>query len=222
MDKYTEIVAFLRSAETRSFTGAARVMKLTPSAVSKLISRLEDRLGVRLFDRRAREVVLTHEGCSYQASAQAVVDAMQDADSVAEALPSQVAGTIRVHTMFTFARYQIAPWLLDFQASHPGLTVELHIGSQFVDLFDQGIDLAIHSGVLPDSSRVATQISRSQWIVCASPGYLRKWGHPATPADLAVPLIHPLLADPLGHPLHLLLGDLQPGQGRQVGPTRGE
>jgi len=184
MDKYSEIVAFVQSAELSSFSAAARALELTPSAVSKLVTRLENRLRVRLFNRQSKAVALTEEGIAYLHSARAVVEAMAEADSVAESLPRSIRGTIRVHSMFTFVTYQILPWLPEFIDEHPGLNVEFHVGPQFVDLFDQGIDLAIHSGVLPDSRRVARQIASSRWVVCASPGYIEKHGQPATPEAL--------------------------------------
>lgn len=184
MDRYAEIVAFVRSAELSSFSAAARRLELTPSAISKLVTRLENRLRVRLFNRQRQSVALTEEGLAWLPSARAVIDAMTEADSLGESLKKSIQGTIRVHTMFTFAKYQILPWLPAFVDEHPGLTVEFHVGPQFVDLFDQGIDVAIHSGVLPDSTRVARQIARSRWVICASPGYVAKHGQPATPDAL--------------------------------------
>lgn len=184
MDKYAEIVAFVASAEHASFSAAARTLELTPSAVSKLVTRLENRLRVRLFTRQARTVSLTEEGNAFMHSARGVIEAMAEADSVAESLPTSVRGTIRVHTMFTFAKHQILPWLPDFLTEHPDLTVEFHVGPQFVDMFDQGIDVAIHSGILPDSSRIARKIASSRWIVCASPDFLARYGQPATPEAL--------------------------------------
>jgi DNA-binding transcriptional LysR family regulator len=129
-------------------------------------------------------VSLTEEGRAYLISAQGVVDAMAEADSVAEALPTTVRGTLRIHTMPTFARHQVGPWLLEFLEGHPGLSVEIHSGPQFIDMFDQGIDIAIHSGVLSDSSRVARKIAATRWIVCASPKYIENHGTPRTPEEL--------------------------------------
>ncbi|MFP3373684.1 LysR family transcriptional regulator, partial [Pseudomonas sp. SIMBA_068] len=86
----------------------------TPSAISKLIARLEDRLRVRLFQRGSRVLTLTEEGAAYLRSAKAVVEAMSEADSLAEGLPSRVSGTLRIHTMTSFAKQQIVPWLPEF------------------------------------------------------------------------------------------------------------
>ena len=118
-------------------------------------------------------MTLTEEGVAFEGCARAVTEAMAAADSLAEALLRRVAGVLRIHTMTTFAKHQILPWLPEFL-----------VANQFVDRFDQGVDVAIHSGVLPDSSRVARRIGESEWLVCASPAYLLKHGEPKTPEDL--------------------------------------
>ena len=184
MDHYSQLLAFLGAAEHGNFSAAARACGLTPSAISKLISRLEDRLQVRLFQRGTRSLTLTEEGAAYLVSARAVSNAMAEADSLAEAFPTRVSGTLRVHTMTTFAKHQIIPWLPEFLAAYPGLTVDIQVGAQFSDQFDQGLDVAIHSGVLPDSTRIARKVGQSRWIVCASPEYLARHGTPEHPAQL--------------------------------------
>jgi DNA-binding transcriptional LysR family regulator len=157
---------------------------MTPSAISKLIARLEDRLRVRLFQRGSRVLTLTEEGAAYLRSAKAVVEAMSEADSLAEGLPSRVSGTLRIHTMTSFAKQQIVPWLPEFLDTYPGLDVEIQLGAQFVDQFEQGLDIAIHSGILPSSSRIAKKIGECEWLLCASPDYLEKYGTPQQPIDL--------------------------------------
>lgn len=184
MDNYSQLLAFLGAAEHGNFSAAARACGMTPSAISKLISRLEDRLQVRLFQRGTRSLTLTEEGAAYLVSARAVSNAMAEADSLAEAFPTRVSGTLRVHTMTTFAKHQIIPWLPEFLAAYPGLTVDIQVGAHFSDQFDQGLDVAIHSGVLPDSSRIARKIGQSRWILCASPAYLAAHGTPAHPGQL--------------------------------------
>ncbi|MFJ3681691.1 LysR family transcriptional regulator [Pseudomonas sp. NPDC090208] len=184
MDNYSQMLAFVWATEHGNFSAAARANGLTPSAISKLITRLEDRLQVRLFQRGTRTLTLTEEGSAYLLSARAVINAMAEADSLAEAFPDRVSGSLRVHTMTTFAKHQILPWLPEFLATYPGLTVDVQVGPQYVDLFDQGLDVAIHSGSLPDSSRIARKIGESAWVTCASPEYLARRGTPAQPEDL--------------------------------------
>lgn len=157
---------------------------MTPSAISKLIARLENRLRVRLFQRGSRVLTLTAEGAAYLRSARAVVEAMSEADSLAEGLPSRVSGTLRIHTMTSFAKQQIVPWLPEFLDLYPGLDVEIQLGAQFIDQFEQGLDIAIHSGILPSSSRIAKKIGECEWLLCAAPDYLEKYGTPQRPEDL--------------------------------------
>jgi len=184
MDNYSQMLAFMWATEHGSFSAAARANGLTPSAISKLITRLEDRLQVRLFQRGNRTLTLTDEGAAYRVSARAVINAMAEADSLAQAFPDRVSGALRIHTMTTFAKHQILPWLPDFLAAYPGLTVDVQVGPQYVDLFDQGLDIAIHSGGLPDSSRVARKIGESAWVTCASAEYLARRGTPTRPDEL--------------------------------------
>jgi DNA-binding transcriptional LysR family regulator len=178
------MLAFIWSTESGSFSAAARAHEMTPSAISKLIARLEDRLRVRLFQRGSRVLTLTEEGAAYLRSAKAVVEAMSEADSLAEGLPSRVSGTLRIHTMTSFAKQQIVPWLPEFLDTYPGLDIEIQLGAQFVDQFEQGLDMAIHSGILPSSSRIAKKIGECEWLLCASPDYLEKYGTPQQPQDL--------------------------------------
>lgn len=183
-DNYSQMLAFLWAYEHGSFSAAARAHDLSPSAISKLLTRLENRLSVRLFQRGTRSLILTEEGRVYLRSAKAVVEAMAEADSLAELFPARVSGTLRIHTMATFARHQIVPWLAEFLDAYPGLSVEIDVGAQYVDQFDQGLDIAIHSGVLPDSTRVARRIGEASWITCAAPEYLQTCGMPTAPSDL--------------------------------------
>ena len=184
MDNFSQLQAFMWANEHGNFSAAARANGLTPSTISKLITRLQNRLQVRLFQRGNRSLTLTEEGSAYLVSAREVINAMAEADSLAEAFPTRVSGSLRIHTMTTFAKHQIMPWLPEFLATYPGLTVDIQVGAQYVDHFDQGLDIAIHSGVLPDSSRIARKIGESAWVTCASPEYLARRGTPVHPEEL--------------------------------------
>ncbi|HBX0750235.1 LysR family transcriptional regulator [Enterobacter hormaechei] len=184
MDNYSQLMAFIWACEHGNFSAAARANGLTPSAMSKLISRLESRLQVRLFQRGVRKLILTEEGMVYLRSARTVVEAMAEADSLAEALPTRISGQLKIRTMSTFARHQILPWLPEFLEAYPSLNVDIEVGPIYRDDFDKGLDLAIYGGVLSSSSRIARRIGESQWITCASPEYLDRHGIPAHPREL--------------------------------------
>lgn len=184
MDNYRQMMAFIWAYEHGSFSAAARANNLTPSAMSKLISRLENRLGVRLIQRGSRQITLTEEGIAYLRSARNVVAAMAEADTLAEAFPTRVSGVLKIRTMPTFARHQILPWLPEFLDTYPQLSVDMELSAVYRDEFDRGVDLAIYGGILPNSSRIATRIGESEWITCASPEYIAKYGCPQKPQDL--------------------------------------
>lgn len=184
MDNYRQMLAFIWAYEHGSLSAAARVHDMTPSAMSKLITRLETRLKVRLIQRGTRQLVLTEEGQLYLESAKKVLMAMEEADSLAENFPHQISGVLRIKTMPTFARHQILPWLPEFIEQFPNLQVEVKLESRYTDEFEKGIDLAIYGGTLPDSSRVTSRLGTSEWITCAAPAYLQRYGIPKEPKDL--------------------------------------
>lgn len=184
MDNYNQMLAFIWAYEHGSLSAAARVHDMTPSAMSKLISRLENRLKVRLIQRGTRQLTLTEEGQLYLESAKKVVIAMSEADSLAENFPSEISGKLKIKTMPTFARHQILPWLPEFIQQFPNLQIEIKLESMYTDEFEKGVDLAIYGGSLPDSSRVTTRLGTSEWITCATPEYLKKHGIPKEPQDL--------------------------------------
>lgn len=184
MDLYTQIQIFVWVIDSGNFSAAAREHRLSPSTVSKAIGYLEERLSVRLFYRGPHSHRLTEEGLCYELTAREVIRAMTAAETVGETLLQRVSGVLKIHTMATFAKHQLLRWLPEFLESYPELSVEIQVGAQYVDLVQQGVDVAIHSGVLPDSSHVAQRIGESEWIVCASPKYLRQHGTPRQPMDL--------------------------------------
>lgn len=184
MDLYTQIQIFVWAVDSGNFSAAARDHDLAPSTVSKAIANLEKRLNVRLFYRGPHAHTLTEEGRSYEHTARDVIRAMAAAETVGESLPQQVAGVLRVHTMATFAKHQILHRLPAFLDQYPELSVEVQVGAQYVDLVEKGVDIAIHSGMLPDSSHVTHRLGEAEWIVCASPRYLEIHGTPQEPFDL--------------------------------------
>ncbi len=185
MNRYAEMQVFVRAAEDGSFSAAARNLALTPSAVSKLITRLEDRLGVLLFRRAHRNIEMTPEGEAFYQASLAAIEAVEAVDA---AVFTGTVGqeTLRVRAMPIFGQTALAPKLPDFCRQHPSLRLEIHLRIDPGPLLDDGTDVAIHVGHLKDSSLVATRFSSTRWIVCASPAYLAQHGAPSHPDELAL------------------------------------
>jgi DNA-binding transcriptional LysR family regulator len=176
-----DIAVFVQVAEDGDFSAAARTLTLTPSTISKSIARLEDHLGRRLLHRSSRSMRLTPEGQSFLDAAHRVLDAVEEAEAVVSATPS---GTLRVRSVPTFARYQVAPLMPTFRRLYPKLRVEFVLSNERTAFLDDGADVAIASGDLPSSSLIARRIASSRWIICASPAYLAEHGMPTSPDDL--------------------------------------
>ncbi|PID61041.1 MAG: LysR family transcriptional regulator [Gammaproteobacteria bacterium] len=186
MDKYTEMLVFSKAADLGSFSAAARDLDLTPSAVSKLITRLEDRLGARLFQRTTRKLSLTAEGHAFNERCGSILEEISQAEDAVMALHDRVSGTLRVTTISAFARLQMVKLMPEFMSRHPDLRVELELSEREVDLVGEGVDVAIVlSDGLTDESLVARRLAVNKRIICASPGYLKENGTPETPEDLS-------------------------------------
>ncbi len=180
----SDMGAFVRAVELGGFSPAARDLGLTPSAISKLVTRLEDRLGVRLLNRTTRRLALTPEGEAYFHRAQRILADIAEAENEVARFRSQPRGLLRVNVGTAFGMHQLVPALPDFLARHPEMQVELTITDRVVDLIEEGADVGIRLGALGDSSLVSRRICEVERVVCASPGYLRRHGTPRTPDEL--------------------------------------
>ena len=184
MNLIDEFHVFVAVAERGSFSAAARVLRLTPSTVSKLIARIEKRFGVRAFDRTSKAATLTREGESYLEHMRRVIDAMADVEALSDTFARVPHGVLRIHTMPSFAHHQLVPLLPDFMAQYPDLRFEFRLGPRYVTLTDD-MDIAIQFGSLSDSSLVARKIATSRRVLCASPAYIKQHGMPGAPDELA-------------------------------------
>jgi DNA-binding transcriptional LysR family regulator len=178
------MLVFVRAVEDGGFSAAGRSLSLSPSAVSKLIARLENRLGVVLFNRSLRSLALTPEGEAFFPAAKRAIAAVEDAEATA------VTGVtahevLRIRSVPTFAVHKLAPLVPSFRRQHPLLRLEFLLSNEPGNLLEGGVDLAISIGHLPDSSLVARPVMEMCWIICAAPSYLEEHGMPASPADLA-------------------------------------
>jgi DNA-binding transcriptional LysR family regulator len=184
MNRYEEMLVFVRAVEDGSFSAAARNLSLTPSAVSKLIARLEDRLSALLFRRAHRTVSLTPEGETFYHAALDAIAAVEGAET-AITRGSALHDTLRVRSVPIFATAALAAHIPAFCERHPRLRVEVQLRINPGQLLDEGTDVAIHVGRLEDSSLVARRFSGTRWIVCAAPAYAERHGLPGHPDDLA-------------------------------------
>jgi DNA-binding transcriptional LysR family regulator len=185
-DRLHGISAFVEAVEAGSFALAAERMRLTRSAVGKSIARLEQRLGVRLFQRTTRSQSLTEDGQAYY---ERCVRALAELDAGASALDSgksEAIGRLRVSVPVLFGRHCVAPVLLALARRHPRLAIEISFSDRVEDLVEEKYDLAIRIGSLPDSATlVARQLATQDMSICAAPSYLAAHGKPGSVAEMS-------------------------------------
>jgi DNA-binding transcriptional LysR family regulator len=170
--------------EFGNFSAAARALLLTPSAISKLISRLEDRLGVTLIIRSTRGLTLTPEGEVFYDRAQKIVSEIEQSERMTTQTAEEARGILRVNCNIPFAQHYLLPILPDFLEQHPGITLDLVQTDLPVDIIYERADVAIRTGVLADSALKARKLLESARHVVASPRYLARFGAPETPQEL--------------------------------------
>ncbi|MCP5373698.1 MAG: LysR family transcriptional regulator [Hyphomicrobiales bacterium] len=180
-----EMLAFVRVVERGSFAKAAGVLGLSPSAVSKLVGRLEAHLGVRLLHRTTRRLALTSEGEQYFDRARRILADMEEAELEVARLRAVPRGRLRVNTSSGFAVHQLAPAMPGFLARYPEVQVELSATDRVVDLDEEHADVTIRTGPVGDTPLAARAIAAYGRTICAAPAYLARHGTPRRPADLA-------------------------------------
>ena len=184
IDHAGEMAAFVRVVDAQGFSAAAPALGLTPSAVSKLVTRLEARLGVRLLQRTTRALHLTQEGEAFYEAARRIVD---DIDTLERRIVDgrgTPQGLLRVTTSLAFATHQLAPVLGEFLTRHPAIQCALLPTDRVVDMVEEGVDVAIRIGRMADTSFVARRIGSDKRVICASPAYLARQGTPRRPEEL--------------------------------------
>jgi DNA-binding transcriptional LysR family regulator len=185
MESSLGMLAFVRAVERDGFTPAARDLGVTPSAVSKLVTRLERRLGVRLLQRTTRRLVLTAEGERYFERVQRIVGEIEDAEADVMRFGVQPRGRVRMSVGTAFATYALVPALPEFMARYPEISLDLVVTDRVIDLVEAGVDLAIRVGPLGDINLAARRIGELERVISAAPAYLEKHGVPRAPEDLA-------------------------------------
>lgn len=182
-DRARSLALFATVVEQGSFSAAGRVLDLSPSAVSRAIDRVEDRLGVRLLLRSTRTLALTAEGQAYLQSARRILADLDDAE---QRIADQGAprGRLRVSAAFSHGRLCIVPLLGEFTAHYPHILVDIALSDALVDIAAGQADVAVRFGPLPDSSLTARKLGETRRVIVASPDYLARMGTPRTPEDL--------------------------------------
>ncbi|UYV16708.1 LysR family transcriptional regulator [Porphyrobacter sp. ULC335] len=176
---------FMRIAETGGFAEAARQLNTSPPAVTRAVAALEDAIGTRLLTRTTRSVKLTEAGARYVEDCRNILAAIEEAEAAAAGLYATPSGTLTVTSSVMFGQIYIMPVMTEFLDRHPQVSGRLLLLDRIVNLVDEGVDVAIRIGRLPDSSYSAVRVGSVRRVVCGSPAYFKKHGMPRTPADLA-------------------------------------
>ena len=179
-----EMAAFLAVVDARSFTAAGRTLGRDASIISRRVSALETRLGVRLLERSTRHVAPTAAGSRLHERMQASLADMNEAEAEATQATAAAAGVLRLALPATFGRLWIAPMLPEFLAAHPGVSINVEYSDRYVDLLAERFDIAIRIGQLQDSRLITKKLASHRRMICAAPSYLAVRGYPVAPGDL--------------------------------------
>ncbi len=185
MDKLDSIRVFVAVARAGGFSAASRALGLPVASVSRKVADLEESLGVRLFERTTRQVVLTDVARDYFESCQRLIDDLRDADDTVMGEYRLPKGELTVTAPSGFGRQHLQPVLIDFMREFPDVTMRVLLVDRLVNLLDEHVDVAVRINNLPDSSLVARRVGEIRMVVCGSPAYLAAKGVPAHPAELS-------------------------------------
>ncbi len=175
---------FARVVESGSFSRAARDLHMTPSAVSKMIGRLEDRLGVRLLSRTTRKLSLTEEGRAFYQRVTPILAEVEEAEETVSLSTAEARGVLKVNSSTAFGQYQIVPLIPGILEKYPSLQVQLTMTDSIVNLVEEGYDVSVRIGTLTDSSLIARKLGVAHRVLVAAPSYLERHGRPTCPEDL--------------------------------------
>lgn len=185
MQDLAAVAVFAKVVECNSFTAAAQELRLTPSAVSKRVSRLEEHLGAQLLNRTTRRLSLTDVGAQFYQQCSRGLKEIAEAEDLVSEFRAEPRGLLRISVPQGFGRLHVAPIIPGFLARYPEVQVELIIGHLDANLFEEGLDLMIRSAPLTDINLAMRELAPMRRVVCATPGYFARHGVPATPRDLA-------------------------------------
>lgn len=185
MDQLHAMKVFVRVAETGGFAEAARNLNMSPPAVTRAVSALEDAIGARLLTRTTRSVQMTDAGHRYLEDCRRILADIKEADAAASGIYATPTGMLTVTASVLFGQIYVLPIITEFLDTYPDVSARLLFLDRVTNIVDEGIDVSIRIGHLPDSSHAAIKVGTVRRVVCASPAYLETRGVPRTPADLA-------------------------------------
>ena len=185
MDRIQELTVFAAVAEAQSFAGAARTLGVSAATVTRAVAELERRLGSLLVVRNTRQLRLTDAGSRFALDARRLLQELQEAEESAAGLHATPRGLLTVTAPQMFGDLHVTPAMIDYLAAHPQVEIRALLVDRVVSMLDEGIDVAVRIGTLPDSSLTAIPVGHIRRVVVASPAYLARRGAPASPDDLA-------------------------------------
>jgi DNA-binding transcriptional LysR family regulator len=185
MDRIDAMQAFVAVADLQGFAPAARKLGLSPSGVTRLIAALEDRLGARLLQRTTRQVALTDAGSRYLERARRILADVEEAEDAVEGESTRPEGQLVISAPVGFGRLHVSPIVSAYLKRYPDVGVDLRLSDRMVNLVEDGVDLAVRIGHLPDSTLVARHVGEMRRVVVASHGYLRARGVPRRPQEIS-------------------------------------
>jgi DNA-binding transcriptional LysR family regulator len=185
MDRFSSMGVFVKVVETSSFAAAARHFRLSPAMVSRHVHALEEQLGVQLLNRTTRRVSPTEVGQGYYQRVRQILADIEEADRLAVDLQATPRGLLRLTSSQSFGIRHLAPAIADYLALCPEVLMDVNLNDRYLDVIEEGFDLAVRIGHLENSSLIARRLAPVRMALCAAPDYVARHGAPHTPADLA-------------------------------------
>ena len=184
MDKYQEMRVFTAVVDAASFVAAGDALGMSKAAVSRYVSELEQRLGVRLMHRTTRKLSLTPEGEVFLARCRDILSSIEASEAEISTRSVTASGLLKVSVPVSFGIRHLAPLWSEFLDRHPQVTLDVQLADRVIDLVDEGVDLAVRIARLPDSSLVSRRLASTRLVLCAAPSYLKRRGTPQHPSEL--------------------------------------
>jgi DNA-binding transcriptional LysR family regulator len=198
-DEVAELQLFVEIVKAGNLSAAARALNSSPAAMSRGLTALESRLGVRLVTRTSRTFELTAEGHQFYERCERIVAEIAEAEAEASSQGKTVKGKLRIGAPMGIGRRLVAPLVASFVEKYPGIQVHLNLSDSGLDVIDDGLDVALRNGLPADTSVIAKKILSTRRIVCASPSYLKRHGVPRRARRPAATRLHPACSRPAGH-----------------------